>query len=185
MRVGVYIDGFNLYYGGRGICGGKGVAGWKWLDVRVLATALIGERADWTGAIVERVVYCTAPVSGADHPSGAEDQRRYIQALKQSRTADVVELGHYVNRVKFAPLAVADAKGRPVLTNPQWPVMVQDAAGAPVPGASRRRSPLVATAHRSRLHAPSASRPLRATTETAWLVVDRRKRKDPAPLGAG
>ncbi|HEY7200404.1 MAG TPA: NYN domain-containing protein, partial [Candidatus Dormibacteraeota bacterium] len=31
MRVGVYVDGFNLYYGARGLCG-RGTAGWRWLD---------------------------------------------------------------------------------------------------------------------------------------------------------
>ena len=36
MKVGVYVDGYNLYYGGRGICG-RGVPGWRWLDLRSLA----------------------------------------------------------------------------------------------------------------------------------------------------
>jgi hypothetical protein len=29
LHVGVYIDGYNLYYGGCGMCG-RGVAGWRW-----------------------------------------------------------------------------------------------------------------------------------------------------------
>ena len=37
MRVGVYVDGFNVYYGGRGLCG-RGTAGWRWLDLRALAS---------------------------------------------------------------------------------------------------------------------------------------------------
>lgn len=49
MRVGVYIDGFNLYYGGRGLCG-KGTAGWRWLDVRALAARLVTGHSSWTGA---------------------------------------------------------------------------------------------------------------------------------------
>lgn len=32
MRVGVYVDGFNLCYGGRGLRG-KGQPGWRWLDI--------------------------------------------------------------------------------------------------------------------------------------------------------
>lgn len=32
MRVGVYVDAFNLYYGARDWCG-KGEPGWRWLDV--------------------------------------------------------------------------------------------------------------------------------------------------------
>ena len=38
MRVGAYVDGYNLYYGGRAVCG-RGAPGWRWLDVR----SLIGE----------------------------------------------------------------------------------------------------------------------------------------------
>jgi hypothetical protein len=33
MRVGVYIDGFNLYFGGSAIFG-AGAPGWKWLEIR-------------------------------------------------------------------------------------------------------------------------------------------------------
>jgi len=43
-----------------------------------------------------------------------------------------IEYGHYVARVKYAPLAVKDSKGRPVLVNPAWPVMVQDSANTAV-----------------------------------------------------
>ena len=73
MRVGVYIDGFNLYYGGRGLCG-KGTAGWRWLDVRALAARLVAGHSTWTGATIERVVYCTAVISGADNPVGNREQ---------------------------------------------------------------------------------------------------------------
>lgn len=31
LQAGVYIDGFNLYYGGRGLMGGAGKPGWRWL----------------------------------------------------------------------------------------------------------------------------------------------------------
>src|SRR5271169_6200566 len=40
MRIGVYIDGFNLYYGARGLCG-RGTPGWRWIDLRALATDLV------------------------------------------------------------------------------------------------------------------------------------------------
>jgi hypothetical protein len=36
MRVGVYVDGFNLYFGARSVCG-RGTPGWRWLDLRALA----------------------------------------------------------------------------------------------------------------------------------------------------
>ncbi|MGI9002710.1 MAG: hypothetical protein ACR2GH_13755 [Pseudonocardia sp.] len=70
MKVGVYIDGYNLYYGGRGILGGAGLPGWKWLDVRRLAQdAQIP--LGWTDPYAERIVYCTARIREASNQSGA------------------------------------------------------------------------------------------------------------------
>jgi hypothetical protein len=131
MRVGVYVDGFNLYYGARALCG-RGTPGWRWLDVRALATALVSERRDWTGAQVTRVIYCTALISGADNPSGLADQGVYLKALLTSGSVDHIEHGHYVARVRRAPLANEDDKGRPVLTQARWPVMVRGSNGTPV-----------------------------------------------------
>jgi hypothetical protein len=48
VRIGVYVDGFNLYYGARGLCG-RGTPGWRWLDLRALATDLVGRRTNWPG----------------------------------------------------------------------------------------------------------------------------------------
>ena len=42
----MYVDGFNLYYGARGLCG-RGTPGW--LDLRALATDLVGRRTNWPG----------------------------------------------------------------------------------------------------------------------------------------
>ena len=134
MRVGVYVDGFNLYYGGRGLCG-KSVAGWRWLDIRALAARLIAQNSSWTGATVDRVVYCTARISGADNPTGSREQDIYLRALARSGSADHIEYGNYVHRVAVGPLATPDKKGRPVLVHPGGPVMVQDAAGADDPSA--------------------------------------------------
>lgn len=69
MRVGVYVDGYNLYYGGRASCG-RGQAGWRWLDIRALATSLVSEQRQWAsqGATLERVVYCTARVDAVTNP---------------------------------------------------------------------------------------------------------------------
>lgn len=128
MRVGVYVDGFNLYYGGRGLCG-RGVAGWRWLDVRALAGRLVANHSTWTGATIDRVVYCTAVISGADNPVGNREQDAYLRALRRSQTADRIELGNYVHRVAIGPLATPDRKGRPVLVHPGGPLMVKDAAG--------------------------------------------------------
>lgn len=137
MRVGVYVDGFNLYYGARHTCG-RGTAGWRWLDIRSLAEALVAERMSWSGASVERVVYCTAVIDGASNPSGYADQDVYLKALLASGSVDYIEHGYYVSRVKRAPLATADAKGRPqvVRTEDGWPLLVRDRQDKPSRGAS-------------------------------------------------
>jgi hypothetical protein len=134
MRVGVYVDGFNLYYGARGLCG-RGTSGWRWLDLRTLATDLVSRRTSWPGAQVDRVVYCTARIDGASNPSGQADQDVYLKALLAAGSVDHIEYGTYVARVKNAPLAVKDAQGRPRLVGPQWPVMIQDGRGGQVGGA--------------------------------------------------
>lgn len=131
MRIGVYIDGFNLYYGARGLCG-RGTPGWRWLDLRGLAADLIGRRTNWAGARVERVVYCTARIDSTANPSGHGDQDVYLKALLAVGSVDHIEYGTYVSRVKSAPLAVKDPHGRPRLVGPDWPVMVQDGRGRPV-----------------------------------------------------
>jgi hypothetical protein len=134
MRVGVYIDGFNLYYGGRGVCG-RGSAGWRWLDLRALAQRLVGNHSTWTTAAIERVIYCTAAISGADNPIGHQEQDIYLRALRRTGSADHIEMGNYVHRVARAPLATEDKKGRPVLTKPAWPITVKNGAGRDDPDA--------------------------------------------------
>jgi len=135
VRVGVYVDGFNLYYGARGLCG-RGTAGWRWLDVRGLAASLLAKHRMWAGAGLHRVVYCTASIDAATNPSGYADQQVYLRALTSSCSVDHIEHGYYVTRVRTAPLATADAKGRPVITTSAWPIMVRDSLHATVPRAS-------------------------------------------------
>jgi hypothetical protein len=76
MRVGVYVDGFNLYYGGRGICG-KGTAGWRWLDLRALANHLILSESLWGQSASLTVTYCTARLSGAGNPLSNDSDLAY------------------------------------------------------------------------------------------------------------
>lgn len=134
-RVGVYIDGYNLYYGARRICG-RSTPGWRWLDVRALATAIIDQQSTWTEPKVSRLVYCTARISGASNADGQREQDVYLRALTRTGSADEIALGKYVSRIATAPLATADQKGRPVITTSTWPIMVQDAAGADVQDAT-------------------------------------------------
>jgi hypothetical protein len=109
----------------------RGTPGWRWLDVRALASSLVAEQsALWPGAVVSHVVYCTARIDGTANPSGAADQDVYLKALKWSETVDLVEFGNYVSKVIKRPLATEDPRGRPVVVNPAWPIKVkqQDAA---------------------------------------------------------
>jgi hypothetical protein len=119
MRIGVYVDGYNLYYGARRQCG-RGTAGWRWLDVRALTQPLVG----WRGATVARVVYCTARVDPADAPGAARDQSIYLEALLRSRSVDEIAEGRYVSWAKEEPL-VNERSGRPrptlyQRTDEQW-----------------------------------------------------------------
>jgi hypothetical protein len=136
MRVGVYIDGFNLYYGARGLCG-RGSAGWRWLDLRLLSSNIVQSQSVWApmGPTVTRVVYCSARISGVDNPVGQREQDTYLRALTAAQAVDVVEMGQYVTRTAVAPLAREGKKGKPVVVNPEWPVMVQDGSHVQVPDA--------------------------------------------------
>lgn len=134
MRVGVYIDGFNLYYGARCQCG-RGTPGWRWIDLRQLAADLVNTHADWGNAEVSRVVYCTARISGRGNEDGARDQDVYLRALVRAGSVDELSLGSYVARTTTAPLATADRKGRPVVSHPAWPVMIKNGLGGDDPDA--------------------------------------------------
>src|SRR4051812_15973673 len=124
MRVGVYIDGFNLYYGARALCG-RSKPGWRWLDLRSLTAAVVGPR--WPGWTFENIVYCTAAIDAATNPSGHADQDVYMKAVLAAGSIDKIEKGTYVAGVKEAPLATRDAKGRPILWTSDWPLMVRTA----------------------------------------------------------
>ncbi|UFS58049.1 PIN domain-containing protein [Subtercola endophyticus] len=134
VKIGVYVDGFNLYYGGRGICG-RSTAGWRWLDIRGLVVDLIKTHSQWADAEIEDVVFCTARVSGSSNPKGQREQDVYLRALQHAGSASVISFGNYVARVATAPLAIAGRNGKPVISNPRWPLMVQDGSENDVPGA--------------------------------------------------
>lgn len=127
MRVGVYIDGFNLYYGARKACG-RSTPGWRWLDVRSLIESVLPQAWLTQGAALSRVVYCTARVSGARDPSSVADQNVYIRALRASASVDAIEFGNFVSRAKFAPLVRPEPSTyKPTIVRPSWPLMLKDA----------------------------------------------------------
>jgi hypothetical protein len=135
MRVGVYVDGYNLYYGARQCCG-RSSTGWKWIDVRSLVSSAIARQGSWSSAKVERIVYCTARVDAVTNPSAHADQDVYLKALVAAGSVDWIEYGNYVARTKTGLLATDDPTTRkPVVTNSAWPIMVKDATGQSVPNA--------------------------------------------------
>lgn len=135
MRVGVYVDAYNLYYGGRHCCG-RSTTGWRWLDVRALVKRLIADQASWVGAQVQTVTYCTARVDAVTNPSAHADQDVYLKALRATGSVDWIEYGNYVARTKTALVATDDPKTRrPIVQTSKWPLMVKDSSGADVPSA--------------------------------------------------
>jgi uncharacterized LabA/DUF88 family protein len=132
VRIGAYVDGFNLYYGGRSLCG-RGTPGWRWLDIR----ALLNRHLTWSDSHLAKITYCTAVIDAATNASGYHDQDIYLRALRAAKSVDHIEFGTYVARVKQSPLAVRASvqSGRPEVVHPQWPIVVQDAQGKPIPDA--------------------------------------------------
>lgn len=123
MRVGAYIDGLNVYYGGRQLCG-RDAPGWRWLDLDALVQRLISRNRRWSaaGARVERIVYCTALVSGQVDPSAHSRQQAYLGALGFNPAVHI-ELGTFVTRPArgastkdgtFAEIEVQEEKGSDV-----------------------------------------------------------------------
>src|ERR1022692_2101161 len=113
MRVSVLVDAYNLYYAGRKLCG-RGVRGWRWLDVGSLAATLVAEQAVvWPGATVEQDVY--------------------LKALLASGSVSHIEYGNYISKVIRRPLAIENKQRKPMIVRPDWPVTVQlHGASAPI-----------------------------------------------------
>jgi hypothetical protein len=107
--VGVYVDAFNVYYGGRALCG-RGKPGWRWLDIVSLAIDLIDPRM-WPDPTVTTVAYCTALRDRQGDPSSLADQHTYINALKHRDRIVSVTDGKYVPRLKRG--IIVDMAGRP------------------------------------------------------------------------
>ena len=94
MLVGVYIDGFNLYYGARALCG-KSTPGWRWLDLRGLARRLIQTHSTWSSELTLEVTYCTARIKG----SGSDRGRNATMAgILVSMGADANLLADYLDQ---------------------------------------------------------------------------------------
>jgi hypothetical protein len=132
MRVNVYVDGFNLYRGGRELAGAQ--QGWKWIDIRALALDLALE--EWVDVEIGKVVYCTAPVKPTSmDPDLPRRQETYTNALRASGSVDWIEYGLFLDKVKTRPAATKGKKGKPVLVKPDHPLLIKDGKDQKVPDA--------------------------------------------------
>jgi uncharacterized LabA/DUF88 family protein len=130
MRIGVYIDGFNVYYGGSSLFE-KEEKGWKWLDYRKLVETVVSQTS-WKDEPIEvsRIVYCTADIKDGN---SRIRQSIYQRALLESGSVTTIEKGNFVYRVRVSPLAVRGPHRRPILTKPDWPLKLQRADGGDEP----------------------------------------------------
>lgn len=112
MRVGVYVDAFNVYYGARSHCG-RGTPGWRWLDLAALSMSLINPYV-WPDATLERLVYCTAPRDREGDSTSRRDQQIYVDALREHIPELVVINGKYAPRTKTGVLVEKPGTGKSV-----------------------------------------------------------------------
>ncbi|MCP2254285.1 hypothetical protein LY13_003052 [Prauserella aidingensis] len=111
MRIGVYVDAFNVYYGARSRCG-RGAVGWRWLDLAAMPMSLIKPHA-WPGACLERLVYCTALRDREGDSTSQADQQAYIAALAGHTPQLEVLYGKYAPRTKTGVVTERPSRGRP------------------------------------------------------------------------
>ena len=106
MRVGAYIDGLNLYYGGRHLCG-RGTPGWRWLDIAKLVEHLVSRNPAWTAqqATVHRIAYCTAVISGQADALNRQRQQTYLAALMDDPRTKIEEGNFITRRIRGADIA--------------------------------------------------------------------------------
>lgn len=89
LRVVVYVDGFNLYYGLRS----KGWRRYYWLDLVSLSLRLLRP-----GQQLVAVRYFTARITGPKN-SKAQRQAKYLEALETLSNLKIV-YGHFLKKVR-------------------------------------------------------------------------------------
>jgi len=101
QRTCIYIDGFNLYYGSlRGTC-------YKWLNLKALCTALLGEKHN-----IVSIKYYTATISSRGNKEDAvRRQQVYLRALQSYIPELSIYYGHYLTNRVMARLC------KPLLNN--------------------------------------------------------------------
>lgn len=56
-------------------------------------TTLVQRRQDWSGAVVDRIIYCTARIDSRINPGGFRDQDINLKALVRQGSVDHIEYG--------------------------------------------------------------------------------------------
>jgi hypothetical protein len=98
MKLSVYIDGFNLYYG----C--LKDTPYRWLDLYKMCSLLFPRDE------IVKIKYFTAPIKirvGSD-PDKPNRQQIYLRALRTSSNLEIIE-GTFLSHV--VSMKLADAKG--------------------------------------------------------------------------
>jgi len=88
VRVGVYVDGFNLFYGGRAMLPSSD--SWKWLNLRSLSEMAVAQGSQWSEIDRLRVNYFTAQVDAAVIISNDSDLAMPIQVARSRVPVGVV-----------------------------------------------------------------------------------------------
>lgn len=98
-----------------------------------LSERLLTRVPNWRqrGAMLQRVVYCTAFIDGNIHKAGHQRQKVYVAALDENGSIDHIEEGRSAVWVKEGMLARKGKRGRPVVHTSRWPVTVEDSKGEP------------------------------------------------------
>ena len=109
MRVSVLVDAYNLYYAGRKLCG-RGRAGWRWLDVRALAEALVSQQG--ATATAEQAA-ATAAAQAAASPAEQAAAASRVAAASQTAawtSASIWRIVYCTARIRAAanPSGAAD-----------------------------------------------------------------------------
>jgi hypothetical protein len=81
-----------------------------------LIATVVTQQAAWSGAVTDRIVYCTARIDAATNPSGFADQDVYLKALLANGSVDHIEYGNYASNLKYTVLARRD----PITKRPSW-----------------------------------------------------------------
>ena len=98
MKTYVYVDGFNLYYAIKN-------SGAKWLNIKTLAEQVV------PSAVVEKVRYFTARVSGATDPGAPGRQQVYYNALTTLPETEL-HFGNFLAKGKWSPVLLLPAAQR-------------------------------------------------------------------------